>query len=87
VRRLAERYGAARIRAALRAKGVHAALADRLEVQDELARARAILARRFPQPPANASERLQRARFLERRGFAHEVIRRLVGELRGDDPA
>jgi len=77
---LARKYGAARIRQDLKAKGI-----DDYPVSaaGELERARAILARKYRIPPTTRDERAKRARFLQGRGFSGDVIRRLV--LRDDD--
>jgi regulatory protein len=77
-RSLARKYGAARIRHELRAKGVAEALVERAAAGDELERARAILARRYAQPAATQEERARRARFLQGRGFSHDTIRRAL---------
>ena len=48
--------------------------------------ARALLRRRFPEPPADAAERARRWRFLQARGFAPESIRAaLAGPAAEDD--
>lgn len=77
---LARKYGAARIRQDLKAKGI-----DDYPVSaaGELERARAILARKYRTPPTTPQERAKRARFLQGRGFSGDVIHRLV--LRGED--
>jgi len=80
-RQLARKYGAARIVDDLRAKGVAEETAAGVAAgarADELERARAILARKYPSPAATPEERARRARFLQSRGFSHEVIRRVV---------
>ncbi|MDW8469960.1 MAG: RecX family transcriptional regulator [Burkholderiales bacterium] len=77
-RRLARKYGAARIREELRAKGVPAPLVERFAAGDELARARAVLARRYRGQAATREERARRARFLLGRGFSHETVRRAL---------
>jgi regulatory protein len=80
-RQLARKYGAARVRLDLVAKGVAADAAARLAAAagaDDLERARAILARKYRTAAANAAERAKRARFLQGRGFGHEIIRRLL---------
>lgn len=77
-RSLARKYGAARIRHELRAKGVAESLIERVAAGDELERARAILARRFRAPARTLEERARRARFLQRRGFSHDTIRRAL---------
>ena len=75
---LARKYGTARIRQDLKSKGVDEELIERLAAADEMARARAILARRYRSRPATRQERARRARFLQGRGFSAEVIHRLV---------
>jgi regulatory protein len=65
----------------LRAKGVAEETAASVAAgarADEVERARAILARKYPSPAATREERARRARFLQSRGFSHEVIRSLV---------
>lgn len=44
----------------------------------ELERAAAVRARRFARPPADASEHAAQSRFLLARGFAPELVRRLL---------
>jgi regulatory protein len=75
---LARKYGPARIRHDLRAKGVAQALVERVTGADELETARAILQRKYRQPARTREERAKRARFLQGRGFSAEVIHRLV---------
>lgn len=77
-RLLARKYGAARIRHELRAKGVAECVIARVAAGDELERARAILARRFRAPARTFAERARRARFLQSRGFSHDTIRRAL---------
>ena len=71
---LARKYGAARIRQDLKAKGI-----DDYPVSaaGELERARAILARKYRAPATNHEERARRARFLQGRGFSYDTIRAL----------
>ena len=75
---LARKYGPARIRHDLQAKGVAQALIERVTGTDELGAARAILQRKYRQPARTREERAKRARFLQGRGFSAEVIHRLV---------
>lgn len=80
---LSRKYGAARIRRDLLSKGVSAEAAARLSGasgEDDLARARAILARKYRVPATSREERAKRARFLQARGFSFDVIRRLLRE-------
>ncbi len=74
------RYGPARIRRDLEAKGVPAetaAAALAALKEGELEAARAVWKRKFRAPPANAAERAKQARFLLGRGFGSEVIVKL----------
>ena len=77
-----ERFGAARVKQELRARGVGDALV-REAVGDlsrtELQRARAVWRRKFGAPAADAAGRARQMRFLAQRGFTAEVIRRVVG--------
>ena len=75
---LARKYGAAKIRQDLKAKGIEEHLVERVSGEGELERARAILARKYRVPAASREERAKRARFLQGRGFSGDVIRRLV---------
>src|SRR5688572_3916780 len=75
---LARKYGPARIRHELKAKGVEEHLIERVSAASELEAARAILQRKYRAPPATREERARRARFLQGRGFCSEVIHRLV---------
>jgi regulatory protein len=80
---MARKYGAARIRRELLAKGVAADTAARLSgesAQADLERARAILARKYRTPALTREERAKRGRFLQGRGFSLDVIRRLLRE-------
>ena len=78
VRSLSRKYGAARIRQDLKARGVDAETIDRVSSDGELERARAILERKYRNPPATREERAKRMRFLQGRGFSFDVIRNLL---------
>jgi regulatory protein len=78
VRRLSRKYGAARIRQELKAKGVSEELIERVSPADELERARAILERKYRSPAATREERARRMRFLQGRGFSFDVARSLL---------
>ena len=69
---LARKYGAARIRQDLKAKGI-----DDYPVSaaGELERARSILARKYREPATSREEQARRARFLQSRGFSYDTIR------------
>lgn len=78
------RYGPARIRRDLEAKGVSADLVSSTVAtlkQDELESARAVWDRKFRAAPANAAERAKQARFLMGRGFSGEVITKLLRSI------
>ncbi len=92
----AARYGNLRIRHELGRLGasLDAATAERLK-DSELARARAVWARKFAgrpdgsAPPCSAVERARQMRFLAGRGFSADVIRRVLrsGESEPDEHA
>ena len=72
---LARKYGAAKIRQELKAKGVDDALVDRVSAEGELERAQAILQRKYRLAATTREERARRARFLQSRGFSYDTIR------------
>jgi regulatory protein len=77
--RLSRKFGAARVRRELVAKGVEREAAARFAADVEktdLERARLILARKYRTPAIAPTERARRARFLQSRGFSADVIRR-----------
>ncbi len=80
VRSHGERFGAARLRQTLRTKGIGTELASAQvrALPDELERARLVWARKFASAPRDAREWSRQARFLQGRGFAVEVVRRLL---------
>jgi regulatory protein len=78
VRVLSRKYGAAKIRHDLKARGVSDVIVDAVSSNGELERARDILGRKYRTPAATREERAKRARFLQGRGFSSEVIVRLV---------
>ncbi len=81
VHRRASKLGAARVRQELAAKGLSGeAVAQAMEgLRDtELSRAQEVWRKKFGQPPADAHERARQMRFLITRGFAAEVVRRVV---------
>jgi len=81
--RMARKYGAARIRQDLKAKGVADNVVARVSAEGELERAKTILGRKYRDEATSREEKARRARFLQGRGFSMDVIRRLV--LRGED--
>jgi regulatory protein len=84
VRSLSRKFGAARIRQDLKAKGVDRETIDRISAEGELERARGILARKYREPAATREERARRGRFLMSRGFSSEVIRSLLSSRDAD---
>lgn len=75
---LARKYGAARIRHDLQAKGVAAEIVERVDIPGERERAAAILARKYRTPARTREERARRARFLQSRGFSYDTIRAVL---------
>ncbi len=77
-----ERFGTARVAHELKRHGLDGELlrstTTRLQ-QTELARARAVWSRKFGTPATTAAERARQIRFLMQRGFAADVVRRVVG--------
>ncbi|HWP12340.1 MAG TPA: recombination regulator RecX [Ramlibacter sp.] len=79
--RRSARLGAARIRQELQGKGLDPQMVDRAVEglrSTELQRAREVWRKKFGEPPADARERGKQARFLAARGFAGEVIGRVL---------
>ena len=79
--RRAPSLGAARVRQELQAKGIDAQRVREAvaQLQDsELERARGVWHKRFGAPPADAREWARHIRFLLARGFAGDVVRRVV---------
>ena len=81
---LARKYGAAKIRADLKAHGIADAIAERVSSEGEDERARAILARKYRQPATTREEKARRARFLQSRGFSFETIHRALAHAESD---
>ena len=77
-RMLSRKYGPAKIRHDLRSKGIAEEIVGRICAGDELARAGAILSRKYRDPANTREERARRARFLQSRGFSMDVIARLL---------
>lgn len=82
VHRRGDRYGTVRVAHELRSHNLPAELVAQ-EVrqlrESEYERARVVWARKFGRPPADLAERLRHMRFLAARGFAADVICRVVG--------
>ncbi|MDP1535650.1 MAG: recombination regulator RecX [Burkholderiales bacterium] len=78
------RYGLARIRRDLEAKGVTAEVVSTTVAalkDGELEAAQSVRLRKFKAPPVGAVERAKQARFLLGRGFSMDVITRLLRGL------
>ena len=84
VRVKATRFGAARLRNELSRRGVERELIDEAIAGEcstpEIERARTVLHSRFHAPPIDAREWARQARFLQTRGFASDLIRKLLKE-------
>jgi regulatory protein len=83
VRAHGARFGAARLRQDLRSRGLDPAVvaAEVGELPSELERARAVWSKKFAAVPEDAKEWARQARFLQSRGFATDVIRRLLKDV------
>lgn len=82
------RFGAQRIAYELRQKGVSesAVAGAQLQLQEsELDAARAVWARKFGCLPRNAAERARQVRFMQGRGFAFEIVMRIIKQGEDDD--
>ena len=86
VRAHASRFGTTRLRQDLRARGLDPALAgaDMAELDSELDRARVVWAKKFSVPPCDTREWARQARFLQGRGFATDIIRKLLKDPQGE---
>lgn len=87
-RRLGVKYGARRVGATLKQKGVPeevvaetmAALKD-----TELARAQALWLRKFHEPASDSNERNRQIRYLQSRGFGFDVIKKVITGVVDED--
>ena len=77
-RSLSRKYGAAKIRQDLKARGVEHELVERISSENELPRAKAILERKYRSVATTREERARRARFLQSRGFSYDTIRSVL---------
>ncbi len=81
IHRRAGRLGTARLQQELAAKGLSGeAVSQALEAlrSTELDRAREVWIRKFGEPATDPKERARQVRFLISRGFAAEIVRRVV---------
>ncbi len=86
VQQRAARQGTLRIRQELSRHGLALSPEQAGQLRDtELARARDLWQRKFGQVGGDARERARQARFLAARGFAAEVVRRIVGGEHDED--
>ena len=83
--RTAENYlrsNASRLRHTLKTRGVAPEMIEeqlaRANLPDEIERARAAWSRKFSAAPSNPEEWARQARFLQSRGFAGDIVRRLL---------
>lgn len=75
------KLGASRVRQELQAKGLPAeAIAEAVQTMrsTELERAREVWRKKFGEPPEDQAARAKQIRFLVSRGFAPEVVRKVV---------
>ena len=78
-RQLSRKYGAARIRQDLKAKGVSEELISRFSSsENEMQKAKEILERKYRTPAATREEKAKRMRFLQSRGFSSEIVFKLL---------
>jgi regulatory protein len=77
---LSRKFGRAKIRQDLKARGIAGEVIDKVTGQGEAERAKAILERKYREPATTREERAKRARFLQGRGFSYDVIYQLVRE-------
>ena len=76
---LSRKFGGAKIRQDLKARGISDDISARVSSgPDELERAKAILRRKYREPAKTREEDAKRARFLQGRGFSYDVIRILL---------
>lgn len=78
----ASRLGASRLRHTLKTRGVAPEMIEeqlaQADLPDEIERARAAWSRKFSAAPSNPKEWARQARFLQSRGFAGDIVRRLL---------
>ncbi len=75
------KLGASRVRQELQAKGLPVeAIAEAVQAMrsTELERAREVWRKKFGEPPVDQAARVKQVRFLVSRGFAPEVVKRVV---------
>lgn len=89
VRSHSSRLGATRLRHNLKSRGVTSDLIDAQlapgTLPDEQERAREVWRKKFSAAPADSREWARQARFLQGRGFASDIIRRVLDEPREEE--
>ncbi|MCF8197715.1 MAG: recombination regulator RecX [Sulfuritalea sp.] len=89
VRSQAARLGTSRLRQNLKMRGVASDLIEAQLAQgaitDEQERAREVWRKKFSAAPTDAREWARQARFLQGRGFASDIIRRVLKEALEED--
>ena len=75
---LSRKYGPAKIRQDLKARGIAEDVIGRVALEDDVKRAAEILQRKYRAPASTREERARRARFLQGRGFSYETIRSVL---------
>jgi len=86
----ASRLGASRLRHTLKTRGVAPEMIEeqlaQADLPEEIERARAAWSRKFSAAPANQKEWARQARFLQSRGFAGDIVRKLLKDpIEGQD--
>ena len=84
----AARFGTAKLKHALRLKGIAAELIDAGMAEalgSEEARAHEVWRRKFGRAPADAREWARQARFLQSRGFSTDAITKILRATQDDD--
>ena len=75
---LSRKYGAAKIRQDLKARGVAEEIVAMVSTEGELERAAAILQKKYRSVAKTREEKAKRVRFLQSRGFSGDTIYRLI---------
>ncbi len=85
----ASRLGTSRLRHTLKTRGVAPEMIEQqltqAELPDEIERARAAWSRKFSAAPADVKEWARQARFLQSRGFAGDIVRKLLKQPLGTE--
>lgn len=87
-RRLGAKYGARRVGATLKQKGVSEELVAETVSQladSDFERARALWLRKFGEPANNANDKNKQIRFLQSRGFGFDVIKKVISGSDSED--